>query len=76
MSDRSAQRAARVLAAGALEEFVADPLTEIYKRAAGALEEFVADPLTEIYKRAAGALPVFAADSLRLFINGRVGPWR
>ncbi|WP_249191464.1 hypothetical protein [Halorubrum ruber] len=64
MSDRGAQRAYDALTAGALEEFAADPLAVIYKRAAGYLAVFAANPLTVIYKQAAGALEEFAADPL------------
>jgi hypothetical protein len=60
VSDRSAQRAARVLAAGALEAFSVGPRSVIYKRAAGALEAFSVGPRSVIYKRAAGALEAFS----------------
>jgi hypothetical protein len=43
-------RNARVLAAGALEVFVAGSVSIIYKRVAGVLEVFAADLLTSVYK--------------------------
>ncbi|OYR45758.1 hypothetical protein DJ75_07055, partial [Halorubrum sp. Eb13] len=61
-TERGAQQAARVLAAGALEVFTTDPQSAIYKRAAGALEVFTVDPQSAIYKRATGALEVFTAE--------------
>ncbi|RLM67589.1 hypothetical protein DVK07_12565 [Halorubrum sp. Atlit-26R] len=50
-SERGAQQAARVLAAGALAVFVVAPRSAIYKRAAGALKEFTA-ATTVTYKSA------------------------
>ncbi|RLM67850.1 hypothetical protein DVK07_12440 [Halorubrum sp. Atlit-26R] len=62
-NERGAHRAARVLATGALEEFTADPLLAIYKRAAADSEAFTANLRQVSYNRAAGALEVFATDS-------------
>ena len=51
VSDRSAQRAHRALAAGALAVFAVDlPPVTAYKRAIGALAAFVVDPEATIYK--------------------------
>ena len=50
MSDRSAQRAARVLAAGALAVSAVDPKSTIYAKSVGALVVFTADPPSSIYK--------------------------
>ena len=59
---RGPQRAHRVLAAGALAVFSADPPAAIYKRAAGALAVSAVDPQSTIYKNSVGALVVFTAD--------------
>ena len=48
VSDRSAQRAVRVLAAGALEEFADDPQSTIYKQTAEITERPTPLPQTTI----------------------------
>ncbi|WP_418283145.1 hypothetical protein, partial [Halorubrum sp. DTA98] len=58
-----AQQGARVVVAGALQVFTANPRKTAYKRAAGALQVFTANPRKTTYKRSAGALQAFIVES-------------